>query len=278
VWEIKKISQEIRNHLYLIWVVARYENKAAFQGHYFGIAWEILDPLIQVLINFFVFGAMRSNSDVQVGLSEDYYTYVQFFPWMLVGMSAWLFMNRVTLLGSKSVEKKIKLVSKMQFPMSILPAMTMASKLTSYFVTVVAVIIVVLLSGFMPTIFWLQLVYYFLAMLIFIYFLALLNSTLTLRFKDYHQILGPIMRILFFFSGVIWRIREVDNLPGWMLNALDLNPFAYIINGFRYTFFSQAFFWQHWETTLFFWLLMLLLAIVSSSLHLKLRAKFIDMA
>jgi teichoic acid transport system permease protein len=83
------------------------------------------------------------------------------------------------------------------------------------------------------------------------------------------------MRFMMFFSGVIWRLDE--SFPRWFARLMDLNPFSYIITGFRYTFFGQALFWQHWETTIFFWLLILLIAIIASHLHLKLRAKFIDL-
>jgi len=276
VLKIKTIAIEILSNLQLIWAVARYNNKAAFQGHYFGLAWEIINPLIQIALYFFVFGTIRNNNDVGVGFGNNY-VYVQFLPWMLVGMSAWLFMNRATVSGSMSVQKKIGLVSKMQFPISILPAMDMAAKLTAYFVTAAIVVIIVILFGFTPTIFWLQYIYYVFAMLTFIYFLALLNSTLTIMFRDYHQILKPIMRLFFWFSGVIWRIHEMGAIPGWLTRLMDLNPFSYILSGFRYTFFSQAFFWEHWETTIFFWLLVLLIAIVASYLHLKLRAKFVDL-
>ena len=275
--KIKIIINEIISNLQLTWTVARYNNKAAFQGHYFGMAWEVLDPLIQIGIYFFIFGAMRNRDDVRVGLGAEYIE-VPFFAWMVIGMTAWMFMNRVTLSGAESVQKKIKLVSKMQFPVSILPAMTLASRLTAYTVTTIAAIIILVSIGFTPSLFWIQYIYYVFAMIVFIYFLALLNSTLTIQFRDYMQILRPIMRFTMFFSGVIWRLNEMDSIPNWFIQLMDLNPFSYIITGFRHTFFSQAFFWQHWETTIFFWLLVLLIAIISSHLHLKLRAKFIDLA
>jgi len=271
---IKTILNEVLRHFQLIWTVARYNNKAAFQGHYFGMAWEVLDPLIQIGINFFIFGAMRNMRDVRVGLGDDY-VYVPFFAWMVVGMVAWMFMNKVTLSGSESVQKKISLVSKMKFPMSTLPAMTLASRLTSFMVTTVVAIVIVISAGFTPSIIWIQYIYYVFAMLVFCYFFALLNSTLTILFRDYIQILRPVMRFMMFFSGVIWRLDE--SFPTSFARLMDLNPFSYVITGFRYTLFGQAFFWQHWETTLFFWLLVLLLALTSSHLHLKLRAKFIDL-
>jgi len=277
VLKIKRILTEIITNLHLIWAVARYNNKAAFQGHHFGMIWEVLDPLIQIGINFFIFGAMRDMNPVRVGLGA-HYVRVSFLPWMVVGMSAWMFMNRVTINGSESVQKKIKLVSKMQFPISILPAMTLASRITSYTVTTLAAIVILAFYGFTPHLFWIQAIYYMFAMFAFTYFFALLNSTLTILFRDYMQILRPIMRFMMLFSGVIWRLNEMTRIPNWFVQLMDLNPFTYIITGFRYTFFGQAFFWQHWETTVFFWLLVFLIAMIASHLHLKLRSKFIDLA
>ena len=266
------ILKEIFSHLSLIWTVARYNNKAELQSHYFGFVWEFLNPVIEISLNWFVFSAIRNRQPLYFGEYE-----VPFLAWMLIGMSAWRLMNRATLSASQSIQKKIKLVSKMQFPVSTLPAMEIAGKTSAYFVTLGIVIIILLFNGITPTIYWFQSIYYMFAMFIFIYFLALLNSTLTITFRDYHQILTPIMRLLFWFSGVVWRLDEMEVIPNWFVRATDLNPFSYILTGFRNAFLSGEFFWQHWETTVFFWLVVILLAVTSSHLHLKLRAKFIDL-
>lgn len=272
------ILKEIFGNLTLIWTVARYNNKATFQGHYFGLAWEVLNPMIQIALNWFVFSAIRNRTPLYFGRGEG--VEVPFLAWMLIGMSAWLLMNRATLTASKSVQSKIKLVSKMQFPISVLPAMDIAGKITAYFITLGIVIIILLFNGVTPTIFWFQAIYYIFAMYIFIYFLGLLTSTITILFKDFQQILAPIVRLLFWFSGVVWNLQEMVRsgaLPASIVRATDLNPFSYIITGFRHSFLSGYFFWEHWETTLFFWLLVFAIALVGSHLHLKLRNKFIDM-
>lgn len=270
------IMKEVFTNLRLIWAVARYNNKAAFQGHHLGLAWEIMTPMIQIGLYFFVFGSMRNNAPVYLG--GDYEpVVVGFLPWMLVGMAAWFFMRGATISGSKSIQGQIKLVSKMQFPISVIPSIAAAEKLKAYFVTAIIVTSIILFSGYFPSIYWLQYFYYLFAMLVFIYFFALLNSTLTMIVRDYQQILQPIMQLLFWFSGVVWRIQEMVS-NAFFNQLLNLNPFSYILTGFRNTFFGVAFFWEHWETTVFFWLLVLLLALVSSYLHLKLRNKFIDLA
>ena len=271
--KIKIIILELFTNLQLIWAVSRYNNKSDYEGTKFGKIWEILDPIIQVGIYFFMFGSIRGRSDVYFGFEEV--EMVAFFPWMLAGMVAWMFMKKTTSSGSKSVVKKLSLVSKMKFPMSILPAMTIASVLPSLLVTIVVAMVILPMYGIFPNLYWLQLIYYVFAVIVFMYFFALLNSTIMILFKDYAQVLGPFMRFNMFFAGVIWRRETV--FPTWFVRLMDLNPLTYIVDGFRYSFFREALFWQHWETTLFFWLMMLLLAIAASHFHLKLRNKFIDL-
>jgi len=274
VSNIKIILKELFSNLQLIWTVARYNNKASFQGHYFGVVWEFLNPLIQIAIWGFVFGAIRNRSDVNVGTNA-----IPFIPWMLVGMTVWLFMNRATTSGALSVQRQIKLVAKMQFPVSILPAMDIAAKLTSYLFLLLITVIIILLNGIMPTLHWLSFFYYFVAMLIFIYFFALLNSTITLLFRDYHNILKPVMRLFFFFSGPIWRMQEMSVIPNWFVRLMDLTPFSYIITGLRQSFFGEGFARNGWGiATLSFWLIVTLIALVGSHMHLKLKSKFVDLA
>lgn len=272
---IKIVFYEIFSNLRLIWTIARYNQKASFQGHHLGLVWEYLNPLIQIGIWGLVFGVIRNRSGVEVTQGSV----IPFIPWMLVGMTAWLFMNSSTISGSKSVQSKIKLVSKMRFPMSILPAMDIAEKLSTYLVLLGFTIIILLYNGITPTIYWFEFAYYFTAMLIFIYFFALLNSTLTILVRDYHNILKPIMRLFFFFSGPIWRMHEMRGIPDWFLRLMDLTPFSYIITGLRHSFFGYGSIREGWFLpTIAFWLIVALLAIIGTHLHLKLRTKFIDLA
>jgi len=271
------ILKELFDNIQLTWAIARYNNRSSFQGHKFGVVWEFLNPLIQIALWGFVFGVLRGRGTVNVNGNS-----IPFLPWMLVGMTIWLFMNRAVIGGASSVKKRIKLVSKMQLPSSIIPAISIASKLTSYLILLLFVFVVLFVFGFAPTIYWLGFFYYFIAMLIFIYFFSLLNSTIAMVFPDYLNLLKPIMRLFFFFSGAIWRLQEMvqqNSLPAWFVRLMDLTPFSYIINGLRNAFLGNVFFHEDWiMTSAAFWLIVLLISIIGTHLHLKLRAKFIDLA
>jgi len=265
--KILLILKEQLMHYGIIFRVAKYEKKASYQGHYLGVAWEVLNPIIQILTYFLVFGlGIRRGSDVGE---------VPYLTWMLIGISGWFFLNKATLDCSNSIHRKIGMVSKMKFPVSILPAITIISLIKTFFVMTAIAILTVLSAGVRPSLYWLQFFYYFISMITFLYFFGLLNSTITILIRDYHFILQSIMRILFYFSGPILVIEEM--FPGRLGRVLDLNPYFYIINGFRDSFLNRAYFWDKGSASLFFWLLTLLIAIIASHLHLKFRSKFVDL-
>ena len=261
------IIKEQLNHFGIIFRVARYESRASYQGHYLGLFWEFLNPIIQIGTYFVVFGlGVRRGSSVNG---------VPFIAWMLVGITVWFFINKSVLDCSNSIHRKIGMVSKMKFPVSTLPAITVTGLLKTFWAMLGASIITLLVFQIWPTIYWLQFFYYFFALIVFLYFFGLLAATLTILIRDFHFLLQSTMRLLFYFSGPILVIEDL--FSGRLLRLLELNPFYYLISGFRSTFLSQGLFWGRGSQSLFFWSLTLTIALLASHLHLKFRSKFVDL-
>src|SRR5699024_4871515 len=104
--------------------VSKYEEKATYQSHYLGLMWQFLNPLIQIGIYYLIFGLGLNG-----GRNVDG---VPFIVWMLIGIIAWFFINTSLLGGSNSIYNKVAMVSKMKFPVSILPSINIMSNLVAY--------------------------------------------------------------------------------------------------------------------------------------------------
>lgn len=265
VWLI--IKEQLVN-IRTIFRLSSYEEKATYQSHYLGLAWQILNPAIQVGIYYLVFGL-----GVNGGRKIDG---VPFFAWMMIGITVWFFINSSMLGGSNSIYRQVNIVSKMKFPMSILPTTNMVSNLTSFWPMMGITILFLFVFGKMPTVYWLQFIYYFFAMIVLLFAFGVLNSTITVLIRDYHIMLQSVLRLLFYVSGPIWNI-ENRNLPIWLVKILKLNPFYYLIDGFRDTFLSKRWFWEKGTYGLIFWGITLIILILGSHLHLKFRNKFVDL-
>jgi len=265
--EVGIIIKEQVNNFRTIFRLARYEDKATYQSHYLGLVWQVLNPIIQVGIYYMVFG-LGVNGGRNIGSTP-------FIIWMLIGIIAWFFINSSLLGGSNSIYRQVNLVSKMKFPVSILPMNNIVSNLASYISMLIFLLIFMITYKIFPTLYWLQFFYYFVAMIVFLFACGILNSTITTLIRDYHIALQSLLRLLFYVSGPIWDIDN-KNLPEVMVRILKLNPIYYLIEGFRDSLLSREWFWHKGSYSLIFWGITLIILIIGSHLHLKFRNRFVD--
>lgn len=171
----------------------------------------------------------------------DGYIPVPFIIWMLIGIIDWFFINSSILGCSNSIYKQVGMVSKMKFPVSILPSVNMVSNLVSYKWMMLLLVTAMVVFRVTITISWVQHVYYFVCMIAFLFAFSILNATITVLVRDYHIMLQSILRLLFYLSGPIWDINTLVKSPdlSWLVVFLKLNPIYYIIEGFRDSFLSS---------------------------------------
>ncbi|MCY7838659.1 ABC transporter permease [Bacillus haynesii] len=257
----------------LIIRLAAYETKSKYQMNYLGVLWQFLNPLIQMLAYWFVFGiGIRKSSEVVTGVGE-----VPFIIWMLAGLIPWFFISPTILDGSNSVFKRINMVAKMNFPISSLPSVAIAANLFSYFVMIVVYVIGLLGFGIYPNLHWLEYIYYLFCMIVFMFAFSLFNSTISVLVRDYQFLLQSATRLMFFLLPIFWDIStQLGDKHPTLLNVIKLNPLFYIIDGFRNSFFGGDWFFEDVTYMLYFWALTLLILTVGSILHMKFRDKFVD--
>ncbi|MCY7945877.1 teichoic acids export ABC transporter permease subunit TagG [Bacillus atrophaeus] len=268
-----KILKEQITSFPLILRLAAYETKSKYQMNYLGVLWQFLNPLIQMLAYWFVFGlGIRKGGAMATGAGE-----VPFIVWMLAGLIPWFFISPTILDGSNSVFKRIKMVAKMNFPISSLPSVAIAANMVSYFIMTAIYVIVLLACGIYPGLHWLQYIYYFICMIAFLFAFSLFNSTISVLIRDYQFLLQAVTRLLFFLLPIFWDISDKlgTNHPE-LLPIVKLNPLFYIIDGFRNSFLDGQWFFHDIKYMLYFWLFTLLLLTVGSILHMKFRDKFVD--
>jgi teichoic acid transport system permease protein len=262
IWQVMK---EQLLHLNLIFRISIFEVKGNYKMHYLGAFWQFLNPFIRIGIYWFVFGlGIRGGAPI-----GD----IPFFQWMIVGYVPWMFINPTITQASNSVYSKINLVSKMKFPISVLPTIKIVENSFSFIFMLIVTIVLLLINGRFSGLYFLQLPYYLLCLYFLIFGLSLLISTLTIIIRDIQNIVQSIMRIMMYILPILW---NVDRLPKVFINILELNPFFYIIVGFRNTLIGGNWFFNDLTYTFYFWFISLLIFLVGSHVHLKLRHKFVD--
>lgn len=263
VWTVLK---EQFNSFYLIFRLSSFELKSENNNNYLGIWWEVINPMIQIAIYWFVFGfGIRARSAVEG---------VPYIEWMLAGITVWFFVYQATLHASKSVYTRIWMIAKMSFPMSTIPSYVIMSKFYQHLVLAGIIILIFQFTGFIINIHYVMLPYFMLATLALLFTFSLISSTLATIVRDVQMVIQSLLRILLYMTPILWSMK---GLPTTIHKILLLNPLYYIVEGYRASLLGTSWYpIQHWTYSLYFWGVILVFLFVGSFLHVKFRDRFID--
>ncbi len=267
MWFVIHILAEQYKSRSLIWSLSVYETKISFNRYRFGMVWLVLTPLFNVATYWVVFGlGIRNGAPV-----DD----VPFLAWMLCGLIPWNFLSSGIVGSSNSINKRLKTVVKMNFPISTLPIVSIVTEVITFLVMLLILIVILLFNGIFPTVYWVQIIYYLFASICLLFSIGLLFSSIIIVFRDFQQILMSALKMLFYLTPILW---ETSTLPIQFVFLLKLNPLYYLVEGFRNSFVGQEWFFEDLAYTIYFWAFTCLLLIIGSYMHTRLKSKFVDYA
>ncbi|MED7789174.1 ABC transporter permease [Francisella sp. 19X1-34] len=266
VKEFYRFLKHLINNKKLIMVLAYNNFKEEFLGSYLGIFWAVIRPITFILVIWVVF-----TYGIRPGGSGGSSSIILF---LLTGMIPWFFFSDALTKSCEAIIVNEFLVKKVAFSVNILPLISILSCFIIHVVLVFILMIVFMLNGHFPNIYWLQIPYYLFCTIMLLLGLGWLTSALRVFVKDTTEVVGLITQFGFWFTPVFW---SPDKVPERFRFILDLNPMAYIIQGFRDTFIHGVWFWQDSTQQLtIFWIMMLSILFVGAIVFKRLTPHFGD--
>ena len=238
-----------------------------YRGAALGWAWAIIKPCMTLFTYWFALSfGFRSGKPV-----NGY----PFFLWMAVGITPWFYMNDMLVQGTESIRKYKYLVTKMKFPVSIIPTFVSISKLMVNLVLMLIVAVLFWCLGYPPTIYYLQLPFYMLLTFVFFTLWAQFASLLAAISQDFANLVKSFVTPIFWLSGILWR---TDTFKGsiWIRRFLNINPVTYLTGGFRDCLIFDRWFFEAPKRLLYFVCWLLLLWILSLWAYRRLRKDIPD--
>lgn len=179
----------------LVLNLAKNDFKTRFASSYLGVLWGFIQPLITIVTYWFVF---------QVGLRSGDVGDVPFIIWFIAGIVPWFFFSEA-LTGATNVFSEYSyLVKKVVFKIELLPFVKILSAGFVQIFFILFIFIVYGFYGFPPNLYNIQIIYYFLCMLVLVTGITFLTSAVVLFFKDLNQIIAVIVQIGFWFTPIGW--------------------------------------------------------------------------
>ena len=174
------LTREVFASRKLIWSLAKNDFKTKYAGSYFGVIWAFIQPIVTVLVYWFVFQKGLRSPDISMGEGVE----VPFVLWLIAGIVPWFFFSDAWGAGTNTLNEYSYLVKKVVFKISILPVVKMISALFVHIAFVALVVIIYCCYGQFPDVYYLQLFYYSFCLLVLVLGLSYATSAIVVFFKD----------------------------------------------------------------------------------------------
>ena len=257
---------ELYQSRHLIWKLAKNDFKKRYAGSYMGAVWAMIQPVVTVAMYYVVFevimkGSGRGNSDVP------------FVLFLTAGLVPWFFFSEALNNGTNAMLEYNYLVKKVVFKISVLPIIKIiaATFIHAFFVCIL--LIVAASYGYYPTVYTLQIFYY--SACLFILVLAVCYSTcaIVVFFRDLSQIINIGLQIGMWATPILWDLGAINEK--WV-PFVKINPMVYIVNGYRSAIYDRSWFFEDFFSTMYFWIITVVLFGVGALIFKKLKVHFAD--
>lgn len=256
----------------MIWNLAKNDLRKKFAGSAFGIFWAFVQPVITVLLYWFVFekGLNSKATDLRTGLP------IPFVLWLMAGLIPWFYFQEAVNGGTGVLVEYSYLVKKVVFRIEILPIVKIVSSLFTHLFFVVFAVALFSCMGFYPDLYLLQVVYYTFCMILFTTGIVYMTSAVNVFFRDMKEVVAIVLQIGMWVTPIMWSFETMTSIPEWAASLLRLNPMYYIVAGYRDALIHKAGFWEHPYLTLSFWLFTGVSLLFGRFVFQRLRPHFAD--
>lgn len=183
-----------------------------------GMLWWVLEPVLQMLIFYFVFAVLLERR-------------TEYFVWfILIGQIAWRWLQMTVMQGARSIVQGQGLMQQVYVPKSFFPSVVLISTTCRFLATFALLLVFLWLFGFLPNMAYLALPLVLVVNFLFIAGAAYLVASILPFLPDMQMILNNGMRGLMFVSGIFFSGYE---LPEHLQPYFFMNPCAALLQAYR---------------------------------------------
>ena len=255
----------------MIFKLAKNDFKTRYAGSYLGIVWAFVQPIITIIVYWFVFeyglsaGAQLSRNGIAI----------PFVLWLSAGLVPWFFFSEALSSATNALIEYNYLVKKVVFKIEALPVVKV---LSSSFVHVFFVLFVLILYscyGYFPDVYTVQVFYYSFCMFMMVLAISYTTCAVVVFFRDLSHIIGIFLQVGVWATPIMWNFSIIHNPV--LEFIFKLNPMFYIVQGYREALIEKTWFWQSaLGQTAYFWILTIVLFAFGKMMFNRLKPHFAD--
>lgn len=263
--KLVRVPLELYRDRKMVWNLSKNDFQAKFVGSYLGVIWAFVQPVILMLLYWFVF---------QVGLRAGNVSDYPFILYLMTGMIPWFYFSEALNGGTSALTEYSYLVKKVVFDIDILPVIKVISSVFVHLFFVVVIVVISAIYGYGPDLYLIQLIYYILCTCFLLVGLSYINSACMVFFKDTAQVINIVLTIGVWITPIMWNPEGIISPKLQVL--FKINPFYYIVDGFRDAILAKTWFWDKPVWTIYFWCITILIYIAGVGIFSRLKPHFSD--
>ena len=210
--------RKIAHFFDLLRVLVDRDMKLLYKRSALGIAWTLINPLLQLAVFSFVF---RSVIPVNIP---------QFSSFAFSGLLIWTWSQTALFQATGLITSNKALIRQPNFPTAILPVVTTMTGLIHFLLALPVLIIFLAVDGIQPSS-----VLFVLPLLMVIQFvltvgLAYPLAALNVTFRDTQHTLGVLLQMLFYLTPIFY---DLNSVPKEFQPLYQLNPMVPLIEAYR---------------------------------------------
>lgn len=261
---VKTLTLELLQNRRLVLKLSYNDFKTKYVGSYLGIVWAFIQPIITVLVYWFVFA---------VGFRSTSAGNVPFVLYLVSGLVPWFFFSDALSGGTNALIEYQYLVKKIVFKISMLPVVKLISALFVHVFFIFVAIVIGMLYGYMPGLHTIQIIYYMLCNFVFSLALVYITCAIVVFFRDTTQIINIVLQVGIWMTPIMWNL---DAIPKNLHFIFKLIPMYYLVDGYRDAIVYGGWIWDKFYETILFWFITAALFGIGTLVFKRLKVHFAD--
>ncbi|WKN33496.1 ABC transporter permease [Porifericola rhodea] len=218
--------KEIVRYKDLLYTLAYRDFKVRYAQTFLGLMWGVIQPFLTLVVFSLVF-----SRGLQINTGNT--PYVLFAA---SGLASWTYFSTVMSQAGQSIIGAQGMVQKVYFPRLIVPLSKAIVGLIDFGIATIIIFVLMFFYQVSPSPNIIYLPFFLFMSIIASLGVGIWLSALTIRYRDFQQIVPFLVRFGMFFTPVAYPSNIlVDRIPDWASIVFYLNPIAGIIDGFRWS-------------------------------------------
>ena len=192
--------------------------KTKYKRSVLGMFWSLLNPLLMMLVQYIVF-------------SQLFRFEIPNYPvYLLSGTVFFNYMSDATSQSMMCIVQNASLINKVYVPKYIYPFSRVLSCGINFLLSLVALYIVILITGMSITVNHIFLIYGMLCTFVFVLGVSFFLSSLMVFFRDTQFLYGIFLQMWIYLTPLFY---PESILPQWVMRIVELNPMYHFIRFIR---------------------------------------------